>query len=307
MDRTKLSNLSLWFAAFCPLLTAACSPVAAAHNGSYTIATAPPDADFLSIFDGTADAQFNLDGTACVSIVWRKTKTAILWPRGYTARGNPLAVYDEQGKQVLVAGETLSRTFLQPPLGWGQVLSRRVRDVKGCSGFSQSVAYVPTPSPVVATPGVEEYDALQIGKMQNGVDTYRQVFSGLYADPTSHIVTIAVAPTADPADLAQAKEWLRAASGGGLGFHSPDHYRVGFVVAGPSLATLDVVLDRLQIAQPWRKDVGNNLTRWYIDPVRHKAVIGVLEITPTLSADARAAFGNLAVLETAEPAMDLSG
>jgi hypothetical protein len=40
---------------------------------------------------------------------------------------------------------------------------------------------------------------------------------------------------------------------------------------------------------------------WYIDPNRHAFVIGVLEITPTISTDARLAFGNLAILETDEP------
>ena len=42
---------------------------------------------------------------------------------------------------------------------------------------------------------------------------------------------------------------------------------------------------------------------WGIDQARHRVVVGVLEITPTLSAEAHAAFGNLAILETAEPAI----
>jgi len=44
---------------------------------------------------------------------------------------------------------------------------------------------------------------------------------------------------------------------------------------------------------------------WGIDAARHAVRVGVLEITPTISADARAAFGNLVVLETAEPAIAL--
>jgi hypothetical protein len=67
---------------------------------SYRIATAAGESDVLSIFDGKAEAQLNLDGTACMSIVWRKTHTAIVWPNGYTAKGNPLAVYDANGKRV---------------------------------------------------------------------------------------------------------------------------------------------------------------------------------------------------------------
>lgn len=291
----KPSNGPLWIATLCALLAAACSPAAALHEGSYTIATAASVPNLLSIFDGTADAQLNFDGTACFSIVWRTTRTAIVWPSGYTAQGNPLAVYDGHGRQVLVAGEKLS-------LSGGQVASSRARKVAGCSGLTQSVAYVPTPAPVVATPGSEEYDDLQIGEMQKVVDRYRQVFGGLVGDPTSKVVTVYVAPTADPASVAQAKATLLLA-GAAPGFQYPKPWRLGFAVAGPSLATLDVVLNRVQVAQPWRKDVGANLMGWGIDQARHRVVIGVLEITPTLSADADAAFANLAVLETSEPAV----
>ena len=59
----------------------------------------PPESNVLSIFDGEADAQLNLDGTAYVSIGWRTIHTVILWPRGYTARGNPLVVFDADGKR----------------------------------------------------------------------------------------------------------------------------------------------------------------------------------------------------------------
>ena len=120
----------------------------------------------------------------------------------------------------------------------------------------------------------------------------------------SKVVTIYIATTADPASVAPAKAGVLAAAAR-PGFQYQKPWRVGFVVAGPSLATLDEVVNRLEIAQPWRKDVGNNLTSWGIDAARHAVRVGVLEITPTISADARAAFGNLAVLETAEPAIGL--
>ena len=220
----RLSKLPLWGLTFCPLLVASCSPAAALRDGNYTIATAAPETDVLSIFDGTVQAQQNADGTACWSIAWRSTHTAIIWPAGYTARGNPLAVYDGRGKQVVVAGETLSRTLLQPSLGWGQVLSRPARNVEGCSGFSQSVTFVPTASRKVATPGPVEYDDFQIGQMQSAVDTYRDVFSGLVGDPTSHVVTVYIASTADPASVAQAKAWLLSAAGASNGYHSLDHW-----------------------------------------------------------------------------------
>src|SRR5438128_2348283 len=130
----KPSSQSLVLGALCALLAASCSPAAALHEGTYTVATAAPEANLLSILYGTADAHLNFDGTACLSIVWRATRTAIVWPTGYTAEGNPLAVYDGHGRQVVVAGEQLS-------LSGGQVLSRQARKVAGCSGFTQSIAF----------------------------------------------------------------------------------------------------------------------------------------------------------------------
>ena len=291
----KPSNQPLWLAALCALLAASCSPVAALHEGSYSIATAAPEANLVSIFYGTADAQLNFDGTACLSIVWKTTRTVILWPLGYTAQGNPLAVYDGHGRQVLVAGEKQS-------LSGGQVVASRERKVAGCSGFTQSIAFVPTASPTVASPGSEEFDESQISDMQSVVQRNREVFGGLFGDPASHIVTIFVAPTADPVSVAQAKSAVLEASAR-PGFQYPKPWRLGYVVAGPSLAALDVVVSEVTVAQPWTTDVGTKLVSWNIDAVRHKVMIGVLEITPTISADARSAFGNLAVLETAEPAI----
>src|ERR1700674_486748 len=291
----KPSHRPLWLAALCAVLAASCSPVAALHEGSYSIATAAPEANLLTILDGTAEAQLNFEGTACVSTVWRNTRTAIVWPTGYTAQGNPLAVYDTSARQVLVAGEKLS-------LGGGQVMSSRARKVAGCSGFTQSIAFMPTQSPTVASPGSEEFDDGQISDMQSVVQRNREVFGGLFGDPGSHIVTIFVALTADPASVAQAKAAVLAASAR-PGFQYPKPWRLGFVVAGPSLAALDVVVSEVTVAQPWTTDVGTKLLSWNTDAVRHKVVIGVLEITPTISADARSAFGDLAVLETAEPAI----
>jgi hypothetical protein len=292
----------MWLAILGALVVASCDTAATVHEGGYRIATAAPEANLLSIFGGKAEAQVNGDGSACVSIVWRTSHTAIVWPTGYTARGNPLAVYDRNGKQVLVAGQNFSGAA-QSSLGGGQVLTSRARRVAGCSGFSQSVAFVPTPSATIATPGLEEYNELQISEMQTVINLHRDVFGGVVADPSSHIVTIFVASTADPVTLAQAKASLLDAAVPSPYSGSLQHWRVGFVVAGPSLATLDVVLNRVEIAQPWRNDVGTNLLDSGIDQARHRVSIGVLEITPTISGDALAAFGNLVILETAEPAI----
>src|SRR5438876_11862150 len=99
----KPSSQSLLLGALCALLAASCSPVAALHEGSYTVATAVPEANLLSILYGTADAQLNFDATACLSIVWKAKRTAIVWATGYTAEGNPVAVYDRHRRQVMVA------------------------------------------------------------------------------------------------------------------------------------------------------------------------------------------------------------
>jgi hypothetical protein len=291
----KQSVHLLWLATLCALLSASCSPIAALHEGSYRIATTAPDANLLSLLGGTVDSQLNFDGTACFSIVWKTSRTAIVWPPGYAAKGNPLAVYNGHNRQVMVAGEKVS-------LGGGQVVSSEARKVAGCSGFTQSVTFVPTASPTVATPGSEEFDEGQISDMQSVVERNREVFGGLFGDPVSQIVTIFVAPTADPTSVANAKSAVLAATAR-PGFQYPKPWRLGFVVAGPSLAALDVVVSEVTVAQPWTTDVGTKLMSWNIDAVRHKVRIGVLEITPTLSADARSAFGNLAVLETAEPAI----
>jgi hypothetical protein len=227
----KPSSLPLWLAAAGALLTAACSPVAAVHEGRYRIATAAPERDILSIFDGKADAQLNLDGTACVSVVWRNTRTAILWPDGYTAQGNPLAVYDISDKQVLVAGQSLS-------IGGGQVFSSRARKVTGCAAFKQSTAFVPTPARAIATPSVEQYDDLQIGDIQGRVHTYPDVFGGLAGDPTSKVVTIYIATSANPVSVGSAKAAVLAGAAR-PGFQYAKPWRLAFVVAGRSLATLE--------------------------------------------------------------------
>jgi len=294
----RIPTPPVWLSILGALAVASCDTAAAVHDGGYRIATAAPEANLLSIFGGKAEVQVNSDGSACVSIVWRTSHTAIVWPTGYTARGSPLAVYDRNGKQVLVAGQNLGGA--QPSLGGGQVLSSRARRVAGCSGFSQSVAFVPAPSATIPTRGSEEYDELQISEMQAIIKVHRDVFGGIVADPSSHIVTIFVATIADPMSVTQAKASLLDGAVPSPYSGSLQHWRVGFVGAGPSLATLDVVLNRVEVAQPWRNDLGTRLVSWGIDEARHRVVIDVLEITPTISTDARAAFGNLAILETAE-------
>jgi hypothetical protein len=81
----------------------------------------------------------------------------------------------------------------------------------------------------------------------------------------------------------------------------PKPWRVR-LATGLSLATLQAVAAKVITVQPWARDAGDNLIEWYVDPRIQKVVIGLERITPILRADAREAFGNLAVLTVAQPA-----
>jgi hypothetical protein len=138
--------------------------------------------------------------------------------------------------------------------------------------------------------------------MQEIVNGRPDLFGGLWADPPTRIVTICIAPGADPPAVATAREALLRVIAYPGGIMSPDDaWQVGFITAGPSISALTVVRERVTSAQPWRRDVGKNLNGWGIDPQRHAVVVGVGEITPLLSADALSAFGKLVILQTADP------
>ena len=68
------------------------------------------------------DARLNADGTACLYTGNR----ALLWPAGFTARGTPLALYDEHNEIVGVVG--------WPMLFGGGNIDASL--IAGCSGFS---------------------------------------------------------------------------------------------------------------------------------------------------------------------------
>jgi hypothetical protein len=80
-------------------------------------------------FDGIVLGRINSDGTACLWTGDGPDRHALIWPDGYVARGNPVAVYDPSGSLVVVAGQKAS-------LGGG--LGPEGTQVTGCSGLSHA-------------------------------------------------------------------------------------------------------------------------------------------------------------------------
>ena len=109
------------------LVTSALSSCAPA---SYRIGTHPTsDVSMTARFDGIVSGRINSDGTACLWTGDGPDRHALIWPDGYVARGNPVAVYDPSGSLVVVAGQKAS-------LGGG--LAPDGTQVTGCSGLSQA-------------------------------------------------------------------------------------------------------------------------------------------------------------------------
>jgi hypothetical protein len=80
-------------------------------------------------FDGVVSGRINPDGTACFWTGAEPDRHALIWPDGYVARGDPVTVYDESGRLVVVAGQ-------QASLGGG--LAPDGTQVPGCPGFSHA-------------------------------------------------------------------------------------------------------------------------------------------------------------------------
>lgn len=93
------------------VLMMCCGPAPSSNpTESYTIATGPrPTQVFLDArTQGILAGQVNGDGTACLWIGAGANQIALFWPYGYTARGNPLAVYDDVGKRVATVGQRVA-------------------------------------------------------------------------------------------------------------------------------------------------------------------------------------------------------
>jgi hypothetical protein len=265
--------------------------VSSPSNG-YRIAIAPREPNLLTILDGILNAQVNNDGTACLWMSAQKSSTAVIWPTGFTARGNPLVVYDDKGARVAAAGDRLK-------VGAGQVRSIDVRPVLGCTGLGQYVVGGPLPPPPQAPLGKEMYSDRQIEKIYQIVDANRDVFGPMLGDSSTHVATITIASKADNNRVAAARAALAAVSTSSDPKLDSKQWRIGFLTTGPSLAELDEVKRQVTTAEPWVKITADHLTRWGIDPVYRVVDVGLDLITPTISQEAVSTFGTLAILETA--------
>jgi hypothetical protein len=127
MGLRKMRSISL---AMCiTALIGGCAP-----NGpvgpEYKIATAPEPSGLMLFAQavGVLGGQTNTDGTACFWLGDAGSGTALFWPYGYSARTNPLAVYDASGNRVAAVGQTVT-------MGGG-LMGDDVHSITGCSGYT---------------------------------------------------------------------------------------------------------------------------------------------------------------------------
>jgi hypothetical protein len=83
-------------------------PVTSPTATTYRIATMPNEYYLLVRLDTVLQGQANSDGTACLWYGVGAERVAFVWPPGYIARGNPLAVYDGSGALIGVVGKHVS-------------------------------------------------------------------------------------------------------------------------------------------------------------------------------------------------------
>ncbi len=271
------------------VLASACGTVLHA-GGPYQLATTPTVPDTVTILHGPLQATVNNDGTACVWATAGMHQTAVIWPAGFTARGNPVTIYDTTGKRFAVTGKPVD-------LAGGQVMSTQKRPVRGCDGLSQSIAARPLTTPHEASAGSQEYDQSQVSDMAGIVYTDRDLFGGLWADPDTHVVTIYVPDKVDAKAVAKLLPQLSGATPPVQPAPGMTHYRVGLLTGGPSLATLDHVISQVKASSGWSDFVQNNVVAYGVDQERQTANFQVDIITPSVSGAAVAQFGKLMSLE----------
>ncbi len=272
------------------VLASACGAVPHV-GGPYQIATTPTVPDTATILHGPLGATVNNDGTACVWATAGMHQTAVIWPAGFTARGNPVTIYDAAGKRFAVTGKPVD-------LAGGQVMSTQKRPVRGCDGLSQSVAAFPLTTPHPASAGSQEYDQSLVSDLARIVYTHRDLFGGLWADPDTHVVTIYVPDKVDPKGVARLLPQLSGATANVQSASGITHYRVGLLTGGPSLATLDDVIAQVKASSGWSDFMQNNVVGYGVDQERQTANFQVSFITPSVSGAAVAQFGKLMSLET---------
>lgn len=269
------------------ILTSACASAPRA-NETYAIATAAPAPHGVTILHGQLDATVNDDGTACVWVTTWQRRTAVIWPTGFIARGNPVVVYDAAGKPFATAGKSVD-------LAGGQVYSTVNHPVSGCRNFNESIEAGPLANRPDATPGSQSFDQGQISDMVQIIDANRDTFGGLWGDRKTHVVTIYVAAKADKKTAGELTAQLLDVSPTA---NTGEHWRVGFLTGGPSLAELDTVIKEVSTAPHWSAVNQGNLLTYGIDQQRQVANFEVDVITPSISAAAVSEFGSMMSLET---------
>ena len=78
---------------------------------SYKVATwygTTPSIGSLSSGTGRLSGQTNADDSACFWLGSGEDRAALLWPPGYSARGNPLSVFDAKGHLIATVGEVIT-------------------------------------------------------------------------------------------------------------------------------------------------------------------------------------------------------
>jgi hypothetical protein len=78
---------------------------------SYKVATwysPTPEIGFLSSSTGVLRGQTNADGSACFWLGSGEDRAALLWAPGYSARDNPLSIFDAKGHRIATVGELVT-------------------------------------------------------------------------------------------------------------------------------------------------------------------------------------------------------
>jgi hypothetical protein len=97
-----------------------------ALDPTYRVATAyssTPGIGFDGGSSGILGGQTNQDGTACFWVGSGQDQAALVWPEGYSAHGNPLAISDGRGRVLATVGQYvalrggLAPEGSKPPLG----------------------------------------------------------------------------------------------------------------------------------------------------------------------------------------------
>jgi hypothetical protein len=99
---------------------------------TYKVATTSTSSGFglNSRLEGQLDGQTNGDGTACFWITSGNVRTVLLWPRGFSAQGDPLEIHDDKGQSLAQVGKQIA-------LRGGRGQTPPAGPIFGCSGTHQ--------------------------------------------------------------------------------------------------------------------------------------------------------------------------